>query len=119
MSDPERQLQQHFWQRPSSASSMFRPSAGPAAQRPSPQPSSRPAPTVVRSLGVTKPPEIPDFVPDAPSSFSVGDRIEHNRFGKGLILEISGEEPSRRAVVLFENFGQKILMLGHAKLRHV
>lgn len=109
------------WQRPSPLQSSRRPfQAGFAPSSPRSTPSSpRPAPTVVRSLGVPKPPEIPDFVPDAASSFSEGDHIEHNRFGKGLILEISGEEPSRRAVVLFEDFGHKILMLGHAKLRHV
>ena len=52
-------------------------------------------------------------------TFKQGDHIEHNRFGRGLILEISGDVPDLRAVVVFEQYGQKILMLKHAKMRHV
>lgn len=92
--------------------------ATPQPSRPlTPQPS-RPV-TPVRSLGVPKPDPIPDFVPEPMSSFAKGERIEHNRFGAGTILEISGEIPDLRAVVSFDLYGQKILILRHAKMRHL
>lgn len=67
------------------------------------------------------PPKIPDteFIPDPMSSFKAGDRIEHNRFGAGKMLEITGNIPELRAVVEFDRYGQKILLLKHAKLRHI
>ena len=100
------------WHRPSAPKPSERPSA---VQRPSVQ---RPV-TPVRSLGVVKPDAIPDFVPDPMSSFSKGDRIEHNRFGAGTIIDISGAVPDLRAVVAFDKYGQKILILKHAKMRHL
>ena len=67
------------------------------------------------------PPKVPDteFTPDPMSSFHVGDRIEHNRFGVGKVLDISGEVPDIKAKVSFENFGEKILLLKYAKIRHL
>ena len=66
------------------------------------------------------PPKVPDadFVPDPMSSFRVGDRIEHNRFGVGKVLEISGQVPEIKAKVAVERFGEKILLLKYAKIRH-
>ena len=67
-----------------------------------------------------KPAEVdPDFVPDPMSSFREGDRIEHNRFGKGTMGAITGSVPDLRAEVTFDLYGKKILLLKHAKLRHV
>ncbi|MBO7385670.1 MAG: ATP-binding domain-containing protein, partial [Clostridia bacterium] len=52
------------------------------------------------SLDAPKPPVIdPNFVPDPMTSFKVGDRIEHNRFGTGVLLEISGIIPDLKAKV--------------------
>jgi DNA helicase-2/ATP-dependent DNA helicase PcrA len=67
------------------------------------------------------PPKVPDteFTPDPMSSFHEGDRIEHNRFGVGKVLSISGEVPDIKAKVSFENFGEKILLLKYAKIRHI
>jgi hypothetical protein len=50
------------------------------------------------------------------SSFRVGDSIEHNRFGVGKVLEISGEVPDIKAKVSFESYGEKILLLKYAKI---
>ena len=67
-----------------------------------------------------KPAELdPDFVPDPMSSFREGDRIEHNRFGKGTMGPITGTIPDLRAEVTFDLYGKKILLLKHAKLRHI
>ena len=67
------------------------------------------------------PPKVPDaeFTPDPMSSFRVGDRIEHNRFGVGKVLKISGEVPDIKANIVFEKYGEKILLLKYAKIRHI
>jgi len=61
----------------------------------------------------------PDFKPDPMSSFRVGDRIEHNRFGGGKVLEISGEIPELKAKIAFDSYGEKLLLLKFAKIRHI
>ena len=67
----------------------------------------------------SKPPVIDaNFVPDPMSSFHVGDLIEHNRFGAGKVLEISGQIPELKARILFEKYGEKLLLLKYAKIRH-
>ena len=53
------------------------------------------------------------------SSFHVGDRIEHNRFGAGNVLEISGQVPELKARIRFEKYGEKLLLLKYAKIRHI
>ena len=78
-------------------------------------------PTLGTVLGRPLPPKVPDseFVPDPMSSFHVDDRIEHNRFGYGKVLQIMGEVPDIKAKVAFDKFGEKILLLKYAKLRHI
>ena len=66
-----------------------------------------------------KPPVVdPNFVPDPMSSFRAGDHIEHNRFGEGDVLEIIGQVPDLKARVRFDRYGEKLLLLKFAKLRH-
>ena len=67
------------------------------------------------------PPKVPDaeFVPDPMSSFHPGDRIEHNRFGVGKVLEITGTIPELKAKVVFDRYGEKLLLLKYAKIRHL
>jgi len=48
-----------------------------------------------------------------------GDMVIHDKFGKGIILEISGKWPDSKAVILFDNHGQKVLLLKFAKLEKV
>ena len=70
-------------------------------------------------LQAEKPPVIdPDFVPEPMSCFKVGDQIEHNRFGAGKVLDISGQLPDLKARIRFEKYGEKLLLLKFAKLRH-
>ena len=65
----------------------------------------------------TLPPKKEDFVPTPMSQLSVGDRIEHDRFGPGVILEITGTIPELKAKISFEKHGMKILLLKYAKIR--
>lgn len=67
---------------------------------------------------VAKPDVIdPNFVPVSMKELYVGERVEHNRFGPGLIKEITGEFPELKAVIDFDNYGSKVLLLKYAKLR--
>ena len=47
----------------------------------------------------------------------VGERVEHNRFGPGIILEITGAAPEMKAKIRFDEYGEKLLLLKYAKLR--
>ena len=91
------------------------------------RPASKPSSTPVRPsvtpgqdrASAVKPPVIDaNFVPDPMTSFKAGDSIEHNRFGKGKILEIQGQVPDLKARVHFDQYGDKLLILKFAKMRH-
>ena len=72
-----------------------------------------------QAASLPKPPAIEGFVPDPMSSFKVGERIEHNRFGAGIVLEISGQVPDLKARIHFDKYGEKLLLLKFAKIRHL
>ncbi|MBO6169944.1 MAG: UvrD-helicase domain-containing protein [Bacteroidales bacterium] len=59
----------------------------------------------------------PNFIPSPMTDFYVGERIEHNRFGAGEILEITGKVPELKARVRFDELGEKLLLLKYAKMR--
>ncbi len=46
-----------------------------------------------------------------------GQRIEHNRFGFGVIRTISGTASDLKATIDFDTYGTKILLLKYAKIR--
>ncbi len=74
------------------------------------------------STHVVKPVATPDvidphFVPVPMTEIFVGERVEHNRFGPGLVKEITGEVPELKAVIDFDQYGTKVLLLKYAKLR--
>ena len=58
-----------------------------------------------------------DFVGVPMTELAVGQRIEHNRFGPGTILELSGRAPEMKAKIRFDVHGEKLLLLKYAKLR--
>ncbi len=58
-----------------------------------------------------------DFVPTPVLQLRAGQRIEHNRFGLGKILEISGNPADLKAKIAFDAHGEKILLLKYAKIR--
>ena len=75
-----------------------------------PAPASRPVPKRV-------PDE--DFIPTPVLELREGQRIEHNRFGFGTIVSISGDKSSLKAKIAFDEHGEKILMLNYAKIRRI
>ena len=80
----------------------------------------RTEPTPVRRPQ-TVPQRVPtaDFEPTPILELRVGQRVEHNRFGYGKILEISGSPADLKAKIAFEEHGEKILILKYAKIRVV
>ena len=58
-----------------------------------------------------------EFEPTPIMQLKAGQRIEHNRFGFGNILEISGSMADLKAKIAFDDHGEKILLLKYAKIR--
>lgn len=76
---------------------------------------------------VTKPRRLTKIVPEAKSvaphsesadyaGLYVGARVLHSRFGEGVLLAFEGDGNNRKAIVAFDNFGQKQLLLKFARL---
>ena len=50
------------------------------------------------------------------SDFQIGMRVRHGRFGEGVILSFDGDGNNRKALIEFDNSGQKQLFLKFARL---
>lgn len=57
------------------------------------------------------------FESDNPESLRVGMHVEHQRFGRGKIIDLEGSMPEMKAKVFFANAGEKQLLLKFAKLK--
>lgn len=74
---------------------------------------------------VSRPQSVPKRVPDADFEptpilqLKEGQRIEHNRFGFGKIVQISGAVTDLKAKIVFDDHGEKILLLKYAKIRAI
>ena len=97
-----------------------RPAPSRPVQRGGSEPVRRSSPTPVHRAQVV-PKRIPDaeFEPTPILQLKAGQRIEHNRFGYGKILEISGTATDLKAKIAFDDHGDKILLLKYAKIRVV
>ena len=58
-----------------------------------------------------------EFEPTPILQLKAGQRIEHNRFGFGNIVEITGQVTDLKAKIVFDDHGEKILLLKYAKIR--
>ena len=81
----------------------------------SPAQPAHPAPA--RPVSASGAPADPNFVGVPMTELRVGERVEHNRFGAGVIKSISGTAPDMKATIVFDEFGEKLLLLKYAKLR--
>jgi DNA helicase-2/ATP-dependent DNA helicase PcrA len=88
--------------------------------------SNRPQQTKQTSLptGLTNKPQqtvqhIPskDFVPSDTTNLQEGQKVEHQKFGFGLVTKLEGSAHNPIATVKFEMNGEKKIMLNYAKLR--
>lgn len=68
------------------------------------------------SIDNAKRPVDPSFAASA-SKIEKGMRVEHLRFGKGLVTDMEGQDPNRKATIKFDQVGEKQLLLKFAKLR--
>lgn len=51
------------------------------------------------------------------AALTVGQRIEHERFGKGTVVRVEGTDDNRKATITFDNVGEKTLLLKFARFR--
>lgn len=58
-----------------------------------------------------------DFESDDLSMLASGMQVQHQKFGKGKVLQVEGAYPETKAVVFFPSAGQKQLLLKFAKLK--
>jgi DNA helicase-2/ATP-dependent DNA helicase PcrA len=57
-----------------------------------------------------------NFTACDPSALEAGNKIEHQKFGFGVIKEIEGSAHNPIAIILFDKNGEKKIMLNYAKL---
>tara|TARA_B110000014_G_scaffold264028_1_gene262970 strand:+ start:2905 stop:5175 length:2271 start_codon:yes stop_codon:yes gene_type:complete len=55
--------------------------------------------------------------PTISHEIKIGVEVKHDRFGKGKVIDLSGESPNIKATVFFPSSGQKQLLLKFAKLQ--
>ncbi len=65
----------------------------------------------------TNPAAASNFTSDDPNKLEIGMNIEHQRFGKGFVEDLQGEFPNKKATIVFEKEGTKLLLLKFAKLK--
>lgn len=74
-----------------------------------------PKPTTPTVAPMSEPTPKPAIGQGSAASVSAGQRIVHNRFGRGEVLRVEGTGDSMKATVQFENVGTKQLLLKFAK----
>ncbi len=56
---------------------------------------------------------------EALENVSVGERVKHQRFGLGTVSDLEGSGPNKKALIEFDNVGEKKLLLKFAKLERL
>jgi DNA helicase II / ATP-dependent DNA helicase PcrA len=59
----------------------------------------------------------PNFEADDTSNLAVGMKVEHQRFGAGVVSVMEGNGDNRKATIDFDSSGKKVLVLKFAKLK--
>lgn len=72
-------------------------------------------PTAAPTIKATHTPSA-GFVPSDNTLLKVGQRVEHPKFGFGTVAELDTTGSDRKARILFEQVGEKTLLLSFAKL---
>jgi DNA helicase-2/ATP-dependent DNA helicase PcrA len=60
-----------------------------------------------------------DFVASDTSNLQAGQKVEHQKFGFGVVVKVEGSAHNPIANIQFELNGDKKIMLNYAKLRIV
>jgi len=69
---------------------------------------------IVKASGYKAP---ADFAPSDTSTLKEGMKVEHPKFGFGLVTQMDFSGPDRKAKINFDDFGEKTLLLNFAKLK--
>lgn len=99
----------------------IKPSYPSKTAKPNSQPQA-PAPAGFKKVGQAAPKPMgtaTDFQADDPSLIVAGMSVEHQRFGIGNVISLEGRFPDSKATILFDDHGQKQLLLKFAKLKIV
>jgi len=83
------------------------------------KPTPKNSPTFSKPAYKPLPQPIENFIAENTSGLKEGMTVEHQRFGQGTVTTIEGTGDSRKATVLFKEYGEKQLVLKFAKLRMV
>jgi DNA helicase-2/ATP-dependent DNA helicase PcrA len=59
---------------------------------------------------------IPSVQVNSLNGYKTGDKVRHDRFGKGTIISLEGNGSDAKAQIEFEHMGQKTLLLKYAKI---
>jgi DNA helicase-2/ATP-dependent DNA helicase PcrA len=86
------------------------------------EPVKRPSPASnLKPVQSAKPVEVhvpsTDFTPSDTKDLKAGDKVEHQKFGFGEVKKLEKMGPTAKAVIHFDNEGEKTLLLSFAKLR--
>lgn len=60
-----------------------------------------------------------NFVASDTSNLQTGQKVEHQKFGFGTVKKVEGSAHNPVATIVFDNNGEKKIMLNYAKLRIV
>ena len=74
-------------------------------------------PAAPRKTAATKYVAPSDFKPSDTSNLQTGQRVEHPKFGFGQVTKLETQAGSTKAIIQFEEVGEKTLLLSFAKLR--
>jgi len=73
--------------------------------------------TPTKPAAVAPPPVDPNFIGDDTKNIQLNQKIEHQRFGFGTVINLDGVGDNRKAEIEFEEFGKKMIVLKFAKLK--
>ena len=79
-------------------------------------------PLTAKRQGGFNTPAQPDFIKQEQSAsvpYDLGNRVYHEMFGEGTVLQFEGQGPGLRVQVFFDDAGQKWLVANFAKLEKV
>ncbi|MDQ3536082.1 MAG: UvrD-helicase domain-containing protein [Bacteroidota bacterium] len=76
----------------------------------------RPSATKTNIITTTHVPSA-DFKPSDTTNLEEGMKVEHAKFGFGKVVKMDEDGANRKAKVIFDNFGERTLLLSFAKLK--
>ena len=71
----------------------------------------------LKKLRLQKPEQAKPVATGDIPNVAVGNTLLHERFGKGVVIDVEGSGADRKAKVRFENGGEKTLILRFAKFK--